>query len=119
VPWSSDMACSYREATLVISRAGAITLAELGATARAAYLIPLADHAGGHQSLNAREIWKQGGKGVEEADWSDAEVAAEITTLLGSESARARVAAAMQSVHRDSAAQDLVAEALLLARAGS
>jgi len=49
-----DMASAYRQAHVVISRAGAATLAELALCGRAAILIPYPFAAGNHQEINAR-----------------------------------------------------------------
>lgn len=67
-----DVAAAMRESHLVISRAGAITLAELAAVGRGAVLVPLMA-AGAHQLGNARErerlgaaIVVEGGAGLPE-----------------------------------------------------
>ncbi len=49
-----DMATAYRWADLVICRAGAITIAELCATGRAAILVPYPHAVDDHQTANAR-----------------------------------------------------------------
>ncbi len=56
VPFIDDMATAYREASLVICRAGATTLAELAACGRAAILIPFPYAAGDHQTANAKAL---------------------------------------------------------------
>ena len=53
-PFIADMSTAYRCATLVISRAGATTLAELACAGVPAILVPLATSAHDHQRLNAR-----------------------------------------------------------------
>ena len=55
VPFVADVAAAMADAALVVSRAGAITLAELCAAGRPAALVPLA-LAGGHQRDNARHL---------------------------------------------------------------
>ena len=49
----SDMAAAYRDADLVVSRAGATTLAELAVLGRPAILIPFPYAADDHQTTNA------------------------------------------------------------------
>lgn len=53
VPFLDDMPAAMGEAHLILSRAGAITLAEIAAAGRASILVPLG-LAGGHQVDNAR-----------------------------------------------------------------
>jgi len=53
VDFIADTAAAVGDAQLVISRAGAITSAEICAAGRAALLVPLAVAAGGHQLDNA------------------------------------------------------------------
>lgn len=53
-PFIEDMFTCYREAHLVISRAGASTLAELALCSKAAILIPYPFAASNHQEKNAR-----------------------------------------------------------------
>lgn len=55
-----DMADCYARSHLVISRAGATTIAELAVTGRPAVLVPY-PFAGGHQAPNAKEIAEGGG----------------------------------------------------------
>lgn len=52
--FSYDVSKIMRDADLVISRAGASTLAEISATKKAAIIIPLAESAGNHQAMNAK-----------------------------------------------------------------
>jgi UDP-N-acetylglucosamine--N-acetylmuramyl-(pentapeptide) pyrophosphoryl-undecaprenol N-acetylglucosamine transferase len=54
LPFIDDMPAALAWSHLVVSRAGALTLAEIAATGRAAVLIPLAAAGGGHQIDNAR-----------------------------------------------------------------
>ncbi len=55
-----QMAEAYAVADLVVSRAGATTLAELTAVGRAAILIPYPYAAGNHQELNAQRLAEMG-----------------------------------------------------------
>ncbi len=58
-PFIAEMTAAMAAADLVVSRAGAITLAEICAAGRAAVLLPL-DLAGGHQEDNARQLTAAG-----------------------------------------------------------
>jgi UDP-N-acetylglucosamine--N-acetylmuramyl-(pentapeptide) pyrophosphoryl-undecaprenol N-acetylglucosamine transferase len=60
VAFIDDMAAAYAEAHLVISRAGAATLAELAFCGRAALLIPYPHAANNHQEKNARVFVERG-----------------------------------------------------------
>ena len=56
VSFIDDMASAYAEASLVICRAGATTLAELMVCQRPAILIPFPHAAGDHQTANAKAL---------------------------------------------------------------
>lgn len=60
VPFAYDMADAYAVADLLVSRAGATTLAELTACGKAAILVPYPLSAGNHQVINARKLWDIG-----------------------------------------------------------
>ena len=60
VPFIDDMAAAYSEASLVVCRAGATTLAELAVTGRPAIMIPFPYAAGDHQVANARAFERAG-----------------------------------------------------------
>ncbi len=59
-PFIDDMATAYTDASLVICRAGATTLAELAVCGRAAILIPFPYAAGDHQAVNAKALESAG-----------------------------------------------------------
>jgi UDP-N-acetylglucosamine--N-acetylmuramyl-(pentapeptide) pyrophosphoryl-undecaprenol N-acetylglucosamine transferase len=63
-PYITDMAGAFGRADLVVSRAGATTLAELIAARKAAILVPFAGASEDHQTLNARELEGVGGAEV-------------------------------------------------------
>ena len=72
-------------ADLVISRAGALTLAELEAVGRAAVLIPSPNVAENHQYYNAMELQKAGAAVViEEKDLTGDGLVKTVETLLTS-----------------------------------
>lgn len=60
VPFIDDMAAAYRDAALVLCRAGATTLAELTLCGRPAVLVPFPHAAGDHQTRNARALEETG-----------------------------------------------------------
>ncbi len=59
-PFTHDMGDAYAVADLIISRAGATTLAELTACGKAAILVPYPYAAGNHQKANAEKLWDLG-----------------------------------------------------------
>jgi len=60
MPFAHEMADAYAAADMIISRAGATTLAELTACGKAAILIPYPHAAANHQEVNARKLWDIG-----------------------------------------------------------
>ncbi len=66
-----DMAGAYAWSDLVVSRAGASTVAELMAVGRPSVLIPFPYATGRHQLTNARELEKQGAAMVVEQSYLD------------------------------------------------
>ena len=61
VDFVPDMALAFRAADLVISRAGAIALAEMAMLETPSILVPLPNAAEDHQSFNAKSIEARGG----------------------------------------------------------
>lgn len=117
VPFLSDMATAMHDAHLVVSRAGAITLAEICAIGRAALLFPLG-LAGSHQVANARRVVATGGaKMIINPETSVDEVARVMGDLLRSRERLAQMGKASRLLFRPQAAAD-VAD-LLTAVAGA
>ena len=56
----SDMAAIYKEAALVIGRAGALTISELTAAGLPSILVPLPTAADDHQTINAQSLSQAG-----------------------------------------------------------
>ena len=76
-------------ADLVISRAGALTLAELEAVGRAAVLIPSPNVAENHQYFNAMELQKAGAAVViEEKDLTGEKLVATVSDMLARQAGR-------------------------------
>ena len=79
-----DMAVACRWADVVISRAGASTMAELAAAGLPAVLVPLASSAANHQAANAQRYHDEGAAlMVSETDWARDRIAAHLINLLG------------------------------------
>ncbi len=60
VPFIDDMASAYRDADLVLCRAGATTVAELTVCGRPSVLVPFPFAVDDHQSANAKALAKAG-----------------------------------------------------------
>lgn len=83
-PFLDPISNSYAAADLLVSRAGAMTLAEEAAWGLPAILIPLPSAAGNHQLHNARAVAAAGAAVLlEQRDLSPGRLAALIRDLLG------------------------------------
>lgn len=108
-PFFADVARRLSEAQVVVSRAGASTVAEIAAVGRPAILVPYAAAASDHQSANARPLAEAGAAVViPEAEAARPErVAAALGAILGDPAAAARMAAAALALGRPDAAETL------------
>jgi UDP-N-acetylglucosamine--N-acetylmuramyl-(pentapeptide) pyrophosphoryl-undecaprenol N-acetylglucosamine transferase len=104
-----DMAAEYARADLVVSRAGAATVAELAAIGRPAILIPYPTAADNHQEINARALSDAGAAVViRQRDLTGAKLANEIATLVEDGARLERMRSAMRSLGRPDAAGAIV-----------
>jgi UDP-N-acetylglucosamine--N-acetylmuramyl-(pentapeptide) pyrophosphoryl-undecaprenol N-acetylglucosamine transferase len=111
-----DMPARLAAADLVVSRAGATTLAELAAAGRPAILVPFPHAADDHQRLNAEAVRDAGAAVmIRDADLAGPGLGAEIAALASDPARRERMAAAARTLARPDAARRIadVAEALL------
>jgi UDP-N-acetylglucosamine--N-acetylmuramyl-(pentapeptide) pyrophosphoryl-undecaprenol N-acetylglucosamine transferase len=103
-----DVPARLAGAHLVISRAGASTVAELGAVGRPAILVPFAAAAEDHQTLNARAFAANGAAWVmTEQEFTPDALAARLASLMGDAARLAQAAASANSQGRPQAAHDL------------
>jgi UDP-N-acetylglucosamine--N-acetylmuramyl-(pentapeptide) pyrophosphoryl-undecaprenol N-acetylglucosamine transferase len=83
-PFFRDVPARMSEAQLVISRAGASSIADISVIGRPAILIPYAAAAADHQAANARGLVKAGGAiRIPEAKLDVASLSAQIGAVLG------------------------------------
>ncbi len=83
VPFIDDMASAYLWADLVICRAGALTISELSAVGRGAFLIPLPNAIDDHQSKNAEFLASHEAALILKQQTTDAkQLAASLTEVL-------------------------------------
>ena len=104
VPFVADVPAAMAAAALVVSRAGAITLAEIAAAGRPAVLVPL-ELAGGHQTGNALRFESAGAaRRLAERDATPERLAALLVELLGDGAALAAMGARARALARPGAA---------------
>jgi len=111
LPFIDDMPAALRGATLVVARAGALTLAELAMVGRPAILIPLPTAADDHQSRNAAEFARAGAAIIADQRRTTPEALAQMIADLGSDAARRKqMSQAMAALGRPAAAREIVDE---------
>jgi UDP-N-acetylglucosamine--N-acetylmuramyl-(pentapeptide) pyrophosphoryl-undecaprenol N-acetylglucosamine transferase len=111
----SDMAGLYSKADLVISRAGATTLAELSVMGLPALLIPYPYAADDHQKINA--LYYQDGGAARmciENELTGAKLAGEIRDLLNNRDLLNRMSDNMKSMGKPEATDTIINECLTL-----
>jgi len=107
---------SLAAADLVVSRAGASTVAELTARGLPAVLIPWSGAATGEQLLNAEPLARaSAGVIIPDRELTAERLAHVLDDLLGNEEKRERMARAARGLGRPRAAEDVAAIALELA----
>jgi UDP-N-acetylglucosamine--N-acetylmuramyl-(pentapeptide) pyrophosphoryl-undecaprenol N-acetylglucosamine transferase len=105
-----------KAAGLVVSRAGATTLAEVTAAGRPAILIPLPTATDDHQRHNARALEKAGAAELlEQSALTGERLADRILALAGDRALRRRMSMAARKLATPRAAEDIVDEVIKLA----
>jgi UDP-N-acetylglucosamine--N-acetylmuramyl-(pentapeptide) pyrophosphoryl-undecaprenol N-acetylglucosamine transferase len=103
-----DVPARLASAHLVISRAGASSVAEIATVGRPAILVPYAHAAEDHQSLNARAFANTGAAWVmPEHDFTAEALAMRLHSLIADPAGLAHAASAASSQGRPQAAHDL------------
>ena len=103
---------------VIVSRAGATTIAELTAAGRAAILIPLPTAADDHQKKNAEVLARAGAAElIEQKDLTGDALAARVLALAHDAGRRRAIAEAARRFARPDAARVIVDRALELAHA--
>lgn len=121
-PFFSDLSEWYRRAMVVVSRAGATTLAELACAGCPAMLVPYPEAVGDHQTHNA-QVFAAAGAAVIVPQQSSPHITAEslsraLETLLRAPDTRARMGEAMRRLARPRAADDVARRVWELAHVG-
>ena len=108
LPFLERMELAYACADLVVSRAGATTIAEVTACGLPALLVPYPHATANHQEANARAVERAGGADVMlDADLAAGSLARRIEQIVGDEARRSKMAAAAASFGRPDAASAL------------
>jgi len=114
-PFLFDMGRQFRQADLIVCRAGATTLAEITAAGRAAILVPLPTATDDHQRKNAERLVEAGAADVlPQAEMNGAVLADRILALARDGNARRTMSAAARALARPDAARVIVDRALAL-----
>lgn len=109
----ADMGAFYAASDLVVSRAGASTLAELAATGKPSILVPYPHAADDHQSSNAKALAAAGAAElIPEADLPGARLAEAACAILGDAARLDAMAAAARALAGADAA-DAICDALM------
>jgi UDP-N-acetylglucosamine--N-acetylmuramyl-(pentapeptide) pyrophosphoryl-undecaprenol N-acetylglucosamine transferase len=112
VGYEDRMADVYSALDVLVSRAGASSVAEIATVGVAAVLVPWPDAAENHQELNARWLTDSGaGILMDDAACADGRAVAQITQLLADRdrvSVMARTAYQLGTMHRSSALVDAI-----------
>jgi UDP-N-acetylglucosamine--N-acetylmuramyl-(pentapeptide) pyrophosphoryl-undecaprenol N-acetylglucosamine transferase len=115
-PFLYHMDREMKSADVVVSRAGATTLAELAAAGRAAILIPLPTATDDHQRKNAEAFVRQGAAVmVQQRELTGERLANELLALAGDAERRNGLARGARKLARPDAAKVIVDKALELA----
>ena len=117
-PFLYDMGSRLKNADLIVSRAGATTLAEITAAGKPAILIPLPTATDDHQRKNAEALARAGAAELLlQADASGERLADLIVAIAADEGRRRRMAQAARTLARPEAARVIVDRALELVAA--
>jgi len=119
-PFFDDMLARYRAASLVVSRAGATTLAELACCGLPMILLPYPHAADDHQRANAR-VYESHGAAVcvnqlASTEQTAARLADHLRSLLTDESRRSAMSLSARGIARLNATSTVVDRVLELAR---
>ncbi len=117
LPFISDMASAYREADLVLCRAGATSIAEITACGKAAVFIPFPHAVNDHQTKNA-EVLRSAGAAelLPEKDLQAERLAELIIALIRDPSRIRRMEEKSAALGNPRAAQEVVDMCLALAK---
>ncbi len=115
-PFFDDPRTLLEGASLIVSRSGAVTVAEIRAVGRPAIFVPFPQAADDHQTANADAVAAEGGAvRLAQKDADATRLALVLGELLGDPARRARMAAAAAGGGHPDAARNVADELLHLA----
>ncbi len=112
VPFQDDMAAAYSAADLVISGAGALSIAELAHLGKPAIVVPSPDVAEDHQARNAAALARRGAAVRIRSDRARERLLGAALDLIDDERRRRELADRLRSLSRHDANERIVREAL-------
>lgn len=113
LPFIHDMAAAYRDAALVVCRAGATTVAELALCRKPALLVPFPFAADNHQEVNARSLADAGAAVMlRQSELSAESLAQAVSELLANPERLRAMAEAAGRLARPTAADDILDDIL-------
>lgn len=116
-PFIYQMAEAYAAADVVVSRAGATTLAEITALGKPAILVPYPHAAGRHQEFNAMKLREMGAACmILDHEMNGKAIAGQIRDLYGNESLRNEMQRASRGLGRPDAGGRIVDIAMSLVK---
>ncbi|MEA3333006.1 MAG: undecaprenyldiphospho-muramoylpentapeptide beta-N-acetylglucosaminyltransferase [Pseudomonadota bacterium] len=109
----------YKNADLIICRAGALTLAELGELGKPAILVPFPHAAHDHQTFNAKAVADSGAAWLRpESEFASQSLADDVETLINDPQTLAKMAEAALTQGRPKAREQIVDYCLQLMEKG-
>jgi len=117
LPFIDDMPGAYAASDVVVSRAGAISCAELAVTGKPSLLVPSPNVAGDHQTYNAKAMVEKGAAKMLENRQLKSDLGKEVYALLNDDQLRQSMHDAARKMARPQAAHDIAGEIIRLLQA--
>ena len=114
IEFISEMDKAYAAANILVSRAGAIAIAEIIAVGKPAIFIPLPSAAEDHQTKNALSLTQKGAGIMLKESEAKSKIADEITGLVNSQEKRNRIIENLKAFRTDDATENIVKEVMKL-----
>ena len=114
LPFVDRMDLAYALADVVVSRAGALTISELGIVGKPAILLPSPNVAEDHQTKNAQALVEKGAALLIPNAEAATRLMTEALALLNDDAQQQKLAANIRALARPNAAADIAAEVLRL-----